>query len=405
MYDAWLAAPLSLSPSRAAQVADLRPPRSRTRQQRAVDVYTPLDPAQVLVSMLLPIGDTLLATPAVTVLRKRFPWAKITVLASRSNAGILRDNPNVDHLILTDDPADGAESKVLRLARGLSELRQTKYDLVINLSPVGGLVLMMAGVYQKPLTVEKPVLWWLIGGHSDRYRARHAVDHYLQAVAPVLELPLTEEERQPRIYVTAKDRASARRVLRERGLSPAHLLVTMHVGGDGFNGRKRWAPKRFAEVATRLIERFDAHVLLVGGPADVPMCEEVAALVGHNVTLLAGATTLKETAALIELSAVFIGNDSCPLHMAAAVGTPAVGIFGPSNAEQFRPIGKRGYRQRIVRSELPCSPCFHFIGNDAPWVPNTCYSFACLKSISAEQVLDAATELLRDTRGPGPNGA
>ena len=257
MYDAWLAAPLSLSPVTAAQVADLRPPRSRTRQQRAVDVYTPLDPAQVLVSMLLPIGDTLLATPAVTVLRKRFPWAKITVLASRGNAGILRDNPNIDHLILTDDPTDGAESKVLRLARGLSELRQTKYDLVINLSPVGGLVLMMAGVYQKPLTVEKPVLWWLIGGHSDHYRARHAVDHYLQAVAPVLERPLTEEERQPRLDVTAKDRAAARRLLRERGLSPAHLLVTMHVGGDGFNGRKRWAPKRFAEVAARLIERFD----------------------------------------------------------------------------------------------------------------------------------------------------
>src|SRR5690242_18405793 len=111
MYDAWLAAPLSLSPVTAAQVADLRPPRSRMRQQRAVDVYTPLDPAQVLVSMLLPIGDTLLATPAVTVLRKRFPWAKITVLASRSNAGILRDNPNIDHLILTDDPAEATRAR------------------------------------------------------------------------------------------------------------------------------------------------------------------------------------------------------------------------------------------------------------------------------------------------------
>ena len=402
MFDAGLTTPMRLRYAAAAQAAQVEPFGPAVRRQRAVDVYTPLDPARVLVSMLLPIGDTLLATPAVTVLRKRFPWAKITVLASRGNAGILRDNPNVDHLILTDDPTDGAENKVLRLARGLSELRQTKYDLVINLSPVGGLVLMMAGVYQKSLTVEKPALWWLIGGHSDRYRARHAVDHYLQAVAPVLERPLTEEERQPRLYVTAKDRAAARRVLRERGLSPAHLLVTMHVGGDGFNGRKRWAPKRFAEVAKRLIERFDAHVLLIGGPADVPMCEEVAALVGRNVTLLAGATTLKETAALIELSAVFVGNDSCPLHMAAAVGTPAVGIFGPSNAEQFRPIGKRGYRQRIVRSELPCSPCFHFIGNDAPWVPNTCYSFACLKAISADQVLDAAAELLGDTRGSDP---
>ena len=87
------------------------------------------------------------------------------------------------------------------------------------------------------------------------------------------------------------------------------------------------------------------------------------------------------------MSALFIGNDSCPLHIAAAVGTPAVGIFGPSNYEQFRPIGKHTYRQRVVHSNLPCSPCFHFIGNDAPWVPNTCYSFACMKAISSRDVI------------------
>jgi ADP-heptose:LPS heptosyltransferase len=230
------------------------------------------------------------------------------------------------------------------------------------------------------------------------YRARHAVDHYLRAIIPILDHTLTDEERQPRLYLTAHDRSAARRLLRAWGLSPANLLVTLHVGGDGFNGRKRWAPRRFADVANALIERFGAHVILLGGNEDVALSEEVGALIPRSATVAAGRTSLKETGALIEMSALFIGNDSCPLHIAAAVGTPAVGIFGPSNVEQFQPIGKKSYRQRIVHSDLPCAPCFNFIGNDAPWVPNTCYSLACLNAISSYDVTQAAIELLQDPR-------
>jgi lipopolysaccharide heptosyltransferase II len=366
------------------------------RRRRATRAFAPLDPAHILVGMLLPIGDTLLATPVLAALRKRFPWARISALVSHSNAGILEDNPNVDSLLFVTER--GNEPAVVRFARGLSEIRKNEYDLVINLSPVSSIVSRIAGINHQPLAVAKPVLWWLIGGHSQSFRTRHAVDHYLQAVAPVLDHHLTPEERQPRLYLTARDRKAARRLLREEGLSPANLLVTLHVGGEGFNGRKRWAPERFATVASHLIEHFGAHVLLVGGKDDVPLSLEVAARVPHPITLLAGRTSLKETGALIETSALFIGNDSCPLHIAAAVGTPAVGIFGPSNYEQFRPVGKRTYRQRIVHSDLPCSPCFNFLGNDAPWVPNTCYSFACLNNISPEQVAQAAVELLQDPR-------
>src|SRR5262249_2248443 len=256
--------------------SDVLPEISRHSYHTA-DEYTPLDPASIVVGMLLPIGDTLLATPALAALRRRFPWAKITIVASRSNAGILKDNPAFDHLVVVDE--SGSRRKVVRFARLLSELRQTRHDLVINLSPVSSLVLSMAGLRQKAqqaLHVEMPALWWLIGGHSRQYRSRHAVDHYLYAIPPILDHNPTQEERQPRLYLTARDRSAARRHLREWGLSPANLIVTMHVGGEGFTGRKRWAPRRFAQVANHLIERFNAHVLLVGGPDDIPICEEVA---------------------------------------------------------------------------------------------------------------------------------
>jgi lipopolysaccharide heptosyltransferase II len=396
MFDSLLTSSVSFSESMTEPLLRAEVAGATERHYHSTQEYTPLDPGSILVSLLLPIGDTLFATPALAALRRQFPWAKITVLVSRSNAGILSNNPNFDHMVVLD--ANVTEHRMRNLARGITELRQRKYDLILNLSPVGRIVLMMAGLSQKQLHVDMPPLWWLIGGHSEEYRSRHAVDHYLQVIEPILSKPLTEEERQPKLYLTARDRSSARRKLRDWGLSPAHLLVTMHVGGDGFNGRKRWATTRFAQVANRLIERFNAHVLLIGGKEDQALCEEVAAKVPRSITPVAGLTSLRESAALIEMSALFIGNDSCPLHIAATVGTPAVGIFGPSNHEQFRPIGKPTYRQRLVHSNLPCSPCFHFIGNDAPWVPNTCYSFACLKAISADDVTEAALELLQDPR-------
>lgn len=389
---------LLISPIRFAEAATEPLARIEVdeRHRHSIRDYTPLDPGNVLVGMLLPIGDTLLATPALAAVRRRFPWAKITALVSPSNAGILQDNPNIDSLLFVTEP--GEEAAWRRFVRGLSGIRRNEYDLVINFSPVGSIVLMMAGMYRRSLRVEMPFFWWLVGGHSNSFRERHAVDHYLHAVAPALDDRITEEQRQPRLYLTARDRSAARGLLRDWGLSPANLLITMHVGGDGFDGRKRWAPQRFADVANKLIERFGAHVLLIGGKADVELSEQVAALIPHGATMVAGRTSLKETGALIEMSALFIGNDSCPLHIAAAVNTPAVGIFGPSNFEQFHPIGKRNYRQRIVHSTLPCSPCFNFIGNDAPWVPNNCTSAACLKAISPDIVLRAAVDLLQDPR-------
>jgi ADP-heptose:LPS heptosyltransferase len=171
--------------------------------------------------------------------------------------------------------------------------------------------------------------------------------------------------------------------------------VALHVGGDGFSGRKRWAPARFAAVANGLIERYGAHILLIGGAADRALSEQTAALIPRRAHVLAGSTGLKTTAALIASSALFIGNDSAPLHIAAAVGTRAVGIFGPSDWNEYTPVGKPGYAQRVVHSDVACSPCFRFVGNAPIWQVNPCHSYACLKAISPEHVLGAALELLQ----------
>lgn len=384
---------------RAGAVALPRKARENASRRiiRRIDVR---EPQHILVSLLSPIGDTLLATPALAALRRRFPDASLTVIVSASNAGILEGNPDVTDRILV--PPQGKGPTLLRFARAMRAINRTreKYDLVVSLSAASSFVTFVSGLAGKQYKLSSPPLWWLIGGHSAAYRARHTIDQYLLAIAPLVTPPRSDDDRVPRLFLTLQDRSAARRLLRAHGLAPTKLLIAMHVGGDGFNGRKRWAPKRFAEVANALIERFDAHVLLIGGKVDLPLAERTAALIPHGATVLAGSTPLKVTAALIEEATLFIGNDSAPMHMAAAVGTPAVGIFGPSDWNEFHPVGKTGYKHRVVHSNLACSPCFRFLGNDAPWIPNACYSRACLKAITPQQVMDAATELLSQQDQP-----
>lgn len=384
---------------RAGAVALPRKARENASRRviRRIDVR---EPQHILVSLLSPIGDTLLATPALAALRRRFPDASLTVIVSASNAGILEGNPDVTDRILV--PPQGKGPTLLRFARAMRAINRTreKYDLVVSLSAASSFVTFVSGLAGNQYKLSSPPLWWLIGGHSAAYRARHTIDQYLLAIAPLVKPPRSDDDRVPRLFLTLQDRSAARRLLRAHGLAPTKLLVAMHVGGDGFNGRKRWAPKRFAEVANALIERFDAHVLLIGGKVDLPIAERTAALIPHGATVLAGSTPLKVTAALIEESTLFIGNDSAPMHMAAAVGTPAIGIFGPSDWNEFHPVGKTGYKHRVVHSNLACSPCFRFLGNDAPWIPNACYSRACLKAITPQQVMDAATELLSQQDQP-----
>jgi ADP-heptose:LPS heptosyltransferase len=345
------------------------------------------------VTALCPIGDTLFLTPALARLRARFPHARIRALVTAANEGILTDNPDVDERVVF--PERGEEPEAARFARSVRRLSQEQADLIVNFSAAGSIVVALAGLRGPRLGLDMPPLWGLVGARATTYRRRHAIDHYLKVIEPVAAAPKTPEARTPRFYLTGESRRAARELLVVDGVKPGDVIVTMHVGGDGFDGRKRWAPERFARVANYLVERFDAHIVLVGGKADLPMTNAAAALIHRNVRSLVGKTSLKVTGALIEASALFIGNDSSPLHIAAAVGVPSVGVFGPSDWTEFHPVGRPGYRSQILHSNLPCAPCFRFVGNAPLWQVNTCYSYACLKTIDTRRVMEAAVELLQ----------
>lgn len=351
------------------------------------------EPDNILVTALCPIGDTLFLTPTLALLRERFPAAHISIVVSPSNEGILLGNPAVDERILI--PERGAEPESVRYARGVRRLSHAHPDLIINFSAAGAITTTLAALRAPRLGLDMPPLWSVFGARNAEYRRRHAIDHYLKVIEPLVTPPTSASARIPRIYISDEARREARESLLADGAKPSDVIVTMHVGGDGFGGRKQWEPERFARVANELVERFDARIIIVGGKADLPMTTAAIALIRRNARSVVGKTSLHVTAALIEASALFIGNDSSPLHIAAAVGTPAVGIYGPSDWAEFHPVSKRGYRSVALHSDLPCAPCFRFIGNAPLWQVNPCYSYACLKAIDSRQVMAAAVALLQ----------
>ncbi len=379
-----------------ASIVSLEPPEQAVNLG-GVSKMAPMpgEPRKILATILCPIGDTLLATPALHALRKRFPHAQIIGLTYRSNYGIVEGNPDLDQ-VAQINPA-GAGPEWARGGRVLYQLRREQFDLVVNFSTLGQ-VLTSISVGSARVNFPMPHHWWLRATRDEKFVMGHAIDRYLSVVNQLGAPLLTDaSERTPRLYLSRKDRSMARSLLRSAGVTARDTVVAIHPGGEGFRGRKQWAQDRFAAVARHLIEQYQAKIVLVGGPSDKPLAEAIAAELPEAPIDTTGQTTLKQTAALIEASTLFIGNDSCPLHMAGAVGTAAIGIFGPSNIQQFHPVGQPGFRFIAAHRDLPCSPCFHFVGNRPPWQVNLCQSRLCLKAVSVEDVLASAHELLRVT--------
>ncbi len=358
--------------------------------------------ARILVNLLLPIGDTLFATTVVRALRRRYPLAYIAVLVYPSNKGILEGNPDVDEIFV--HPAlgqfghwrdtyrwAGRVRQLHYLLHLFRELRRRRFELAVDLATFS--LFLTRAVCRIPHRVKLrlPFLWWLVSRRNKPWGKTHAIDHYLDVLKP---LGIDGAERRPRIYLSGRERAFAQRYLREQGVRDGDLLIALHPGGEGWYGLKRWAPENFARLGDALAQRYGAKVLLICGPDDRGLAHQVAAVMEEEPINGAGETTLKQTAALLERCQVFVGNDSGPMHIAAAVDTPVVGIYGPSNPANFRPYGQG---HQIVRTTLPCAPCFYLIGGTPLWMRPLCSSCKCLEATDIEQVLGAVESLLEAT--------
>ncbi len=341
--------------------------------------------ARILVTLLSPIGDTLFATPAIRLLRRTFPDAYIAALAFPTNQGILEGNPDLDR-IFTYPTLEWWPG--WRYYMGLfRELRSLRFDISVDLCTAFWISRLIIGPRRRVHLRFRP-FWWLLPRSAARDTQSHAIYHYMDALRP---MKLQEPEPKPYLNPSPKDTGFAEAFMRAWGLEHQVPLIAIHPGGEGFGGKKCWRAEGFASVGEALSRRYGARILLLGGIADQERAHLVAKRIGPAAINGTGATSLLETAALVERCHLFIGNDSSPLHIAASMGTPVVGIYGPSNPANFYPFG---VRHAIVQAHRPCAPCFHFVGSVPMWKRTLCSTCEALEDIGVEEVLAAAEQVL-----------
>jgi len=172
-------------------------------------------------------------------------------------------------------------------------------------------------------------------------------------------------------------------------------FIALHAGGGAYSLARRWPPEAFAAVGRALAERTGARLAILGSDVDREPSDELARLLHGQAINLVGRTTVKETAAALRRCELLVSNDSGVVHLAAAVGTPVVAVFGPSNDLAWGPYPPAEHR--VVRVSLPCSPCFY--RGKSLGRPEGCATRDCLQLVTPEMVIAAATELLDERAG------
>jgi lipopolysaccharide heptosyltransferase II len=347
----------------------LLPPPSEIRRALVVKVWA--------------IGEVIMATPAFRALRELLPEAHITVLTGKTAYPVVELSPRFDEVLAADEaiflkPRPGALLSLLK------NLRRERFDLVVSLHYAWqfGLFATFIGARHR------------VGFNRARegfaYTVRIAPEQHRHQVEGYFDLARAvggESEPGPlEIFTEEADERCTDEVitrLRENG-KPVGLVSP----GGGVNPKtrmpeKRWKTERYAKLIELLSPDFT--VALVGGPGDEAIGEAVTSKLKTGVTNLINRTTLRELYALLKRADLFVGNDSAPLHLAAAAGTPAVALFGPTDPTLNGPWSDRA---RVITHQVDCAPCYR-----DGYFPE-CDRRKCLDGISAEKVYAASLELL-----------
>lgn len=321
-------------------------------------VFRRRPPSRIVVFKLDHLGDLVTAAPALQELRRRYPRAEITLVVGSWNEGLARLLGGHDALVLYDSPvyARARGRRADASERGVGEiLRGSTYDIAIGLRD------------------DWSSIAFCLRGGAARRRDRGTVRlaHSLRRIffqRPCRgggEVPLNEVETNlrvvgkrsppggtpvPRIRVPDAGRARVGRLLSEWGVEDK-LLVVVHPGA-GWEPR-RWPADRYAAVARSLASEYGAVAVVTGSAPERSIAEEVAAC-EPSCRVAAGLLGVAELAALVERAVLFVGSDTGVTHLAVAVGTPVVALFGPEAPARF---GSFGPRDAVVYHGVDCSPC------------------------------------------------
>ena len=335
----------------------------------------------ILLIRLSSLGDVVLTSPAIRAVRNKFTSARISMLVASQSAGLLTENPHLDEVIQFDRHAkDKDTSEMVRLVR---ILRERQFDLIIDFqrkfrtSLLGYLSGAKCRVgYHQPNGILCSVRVPNSSGH--------AIDSYFALLHAV---GIEARDRKLELFLPESDRTYARDIMARQGIDRDRLTIGLFPGA-GWKLRE-WMPDRFAAIGDRLVRDFGAQVAVFGGAHERRLGNYVVDKMAERATSFAGNHQIRQLAALIERCNLFLTNDTGPMHIAAALRTPTVALFGPGNHIRFQPLESI---HSTIRHEVPCSPCKQFT--------NRCKNNICMKLITVDEVWDTICKRLNQSPTP-----
>jgi heptosyltransferase II len=348
------------------------------------------------------LGNFIMYTPALRLLRERFPHARIDLQAG-NNTGCeqVLDGADLFDNIYNLPYSSGVRAWLERARH----VRRIGYDLTINefhsQSWQLALLLAASGARLRAGHVTSPGWPDFQSRYSFAFNIpvgmledEHEVDRYIDLVAAVGAHRVPLRDARPFIHLTEPDRRFAVEFLTNSVPHASSVVLGIQPGTSATMQWKQWPRDRYRRLIELLLAHHpQMHLVLFGSAGEEAITQELAAGLGRRVTVAAGKTTVKQVAALIEACDALVCNDSGLMHAAVAVGTPVIAIYGPTDIRRTAPLGAQNL---VIRRDLPCSPCFKLEGDG---LIHQCPHHDCLMTISPEHVFEVVNQSLEVNGG------
>jgi len=343
----------------------------------------------ILIVKLSAIGDVIHTLPALNAVRNYYPNANITWLVEEDAAPLVQGHKALDRVIVSKRKCWLKALRSLSLLSTIKEiygfikaLRDTRYDMILDFQALlksGMLIALARGRrkigFGKGLEHMEHSYFFL----NERIPAVDMEIHALtRGMMLINAVGIPTNEIEYKLPVSNNDREKVDELMKKHGINGVKPLIAINPVAKWES--KLWPKKRFARLADMIIDEYDVKIIFTGGPKDRSIIQDILSAMKGRALNLAGQTTLKMLAALYEKTLLVVSTDTGPMHLAAAMGTPVVAIFGPTAPWRTGPYGSG---HKVVRIDS-CSPCFK----------RRCETIDCMAQISVDQVFEAVSKII-----------
>ena len=339
------------------------------------------------------LGDVLLSTPAIQAIKRKRPDMSIHVLCGEWSADLLSNYDEIDLALTLQFPgfqrhaSSRASNPWLLAVKSAQMLRQIGYSSTIIMRRDhwwGAMLAFLAGIRERigyDLPNVAPFLTTAL-----KYRRQHAVEQNLR-LAETWIGDINSEQIQLVYPLESDDAAYIDKYLGEWQIPPDQSVICIHPGAGA--AIKLWPADKWAKAADILSARFSAAIIFTGSSSEAALISDIAAKMKEKAYIIAGATHIGQLAALYKRSLLVLGPDSGPMHLAAAVATPTVTLFGPADPAEFAPWGNPR-RHAVLTSAIGCRPC-----RILDWRDDPLRYHPCVAEITISQILNEARRVLQ----------